>query len=162
MATAGRSWGRYPVTTERVVTLMDRHAPLPRSEQLVLPLGNARSYGDSCLNDGGVLLAVRGLDHFIAFDPANGVLTCEAGVLFSDILDLVVPQGWFLPVTPVRVLSPLAAQSPMTCMARTIIARERSATTYAHSNCCVPMERGCIARLRKTQSGLPRPSAASD
>jgi FAD/FMN-containing dehydrogenase len=100
MATVGRSWGRYPVTTEKVVALADRHAPLPKSDLPVLPLGNARSYGDSCLNDGGVLLAARGLDHFIAFDPASGVLTCEAGVLFSEILDLAVPQGWFLPVTP--------------------------------------------------------------
>jgi len=100
MAAAGRSWGRYPVTTEKVVALADRHAPLPKSDLPVLPLGNARSYGDSCLNDGGVLLAARGLDHFIAFDPASGVLTCEAGVLFSEILDLAVPQGWFLPVTP--------------------------------------------------------------
>jgi FAD/FMN-containing dehydrogenase len=101
MGTVGRSWGHYPVTTEKVIALSDRHAPLPRSDDvLVLPLGNARSYGDSCLNDGGVLLAARGLDRFIAFDPATGVLTCEAGVLFTDILDLVVPQGWFLPVTP--------------------------------------------------------------
>jgi FAD/FMN-containing dehydrogenase len=83
-----------------VIAVTDRHGPLPASELPMLPLGNARSYGDSCLNDGGVLLAARGLDHFIAFDPASGVLTCEAGVLFSDILDLVVPQGWFLPVTP--------------------------------------------------------------
>jgi FAD/FMN-containing dehydrogenase len=88
------------VTTETVVALADRHARLPVSDLPVLPLGNARSYGDSCLNDGGVLLAARGLDHFIAFDPATGVLTCEAGVLFSEILDLSVPQGWFLPVTP--------------------------------------------------------------
>lgn len=100
MATVGRSWGRYPVTTEQVVALTDRHAPLPVDDRKMLPLGNARSYGDSCLNDGGVLLAMRGLDHFIAFDPTTGVITCEAGVLFSEILDLVTPQGWFLPVTP--------------------------------------------------------------
>lgn len=100
MGKIGRSWGRYPVTTETVITLSDRHAPLPRATSSVLPIGNARSYGDSCLNDGGTLLGMRGLDHFIAFDPESGLLTCEAGVLFSEILDLVVPQGWFLPVTP--------------------------------------------------------------
>lgn len=100
MKSMGRSWGHYPVTQESVVAVSDRRAPLPGSELPMLPLGNARSYGDSCLNDGGVLLASRGLDHFIAFDPGSGILTCEAGVLFSDILDLVVPQGWFLPVTP--------------------------------------------------------------
>lgn len=66
----------------------------------MLPYGNGRSYGDACLNDGGLLLATRGLDRFIAFDPASGVLRCEAGVLLSEILALTVPQGWFLPVTP--------------------------------------------------------------
>lgn len=66
----------------------------------MLPYGNGRSYGDSCLNDNGLLLAMRGLDRFIDFDPASGVLRCEAGVLLAEILALAVPQGWFLPVTP--------------------------------------------------------------
>jgi FAD/FMN-containing dehydrogenase len=66
----------------------------------VLPFGNGRSYGDSNLNPGGALLLGTQLDRFIAFDPATGVLRCEGGVLLSTILRLVVPQGWFLPVTP--------------------------------------------------------------
>jgi FAD/FMN-containing dehydrogenase len=66
----------------------------------MLPYGNGRSYGDSNLNPDGALLPGRQLDRFIAFDPATGVLRCEAGVLLSEILRLVVPQGWFLPVTP--------------------------------------------------------------
>ena len=40
------------------------------------------------------------MDRFISFDPVTGILSCEAGVLLSEILNLVVPQGWFLPVTP--------------------------------------------------------------
>ena len=66
----------------------------------MLAYGNGRSYGDVCLNDGGTLLHTRGLDRYIAFDPASGILRCEAGVLFADILDFAVPRGWFLPVTP--------------------------------------------------------------
>lgn len=66
----------------------------------MLPFGNGRSYGDSCLNDGGILLDSRGLNRFISFDAEHGVIRCEAGVLLSDILDLVVPRGWFLPVSP--------------------------------------------------------------
>ena len=61
---------------------------------------SGRSYGDVCLNGGATLLHTRGLDRFIAFDEASGVLRCEAGVLLSDILDVFVPRGWFLPVTP--------------------------------------------------------------
>jgi FAD/FMN-containing dehydrogenase len=66
----------------------------------MLPFGNGRSYGDSCLNEGGTLLLGRGLNRFIDFDPATGTLRCEAGVLLADILRFAVPQGWFLPVTP--------------------------------------------------------------
>jgi FAD/FMN-containing dehydrogenase len=40
------------------------------------------------------------MDRFIAFNSVSGVLRCEAGVLLSEILELFVPRGWFLPVTP--------------------------------------------------------------
>ena len=43
---------------------------------------------------------LRGLDRLMAFDAVTGVMTCEAGVLLSKILDVFVPRGWFLPVTP--------------------------------------------------------------
>jgi FAD/FMN-containing dehydrogenase len=66
----------------------------------VLPFGNGRSYGDSCLNVGGALLQTRSLDRFIHFDRETGVLACEAGVLLADILRIAVPAGWFLPVVP--------------------------------------------------------------
>jgi len=66
----------------------------------LLPFGQGRSYGDSCLNDGGLLLATARLNHFIEFDRATGVLRCEAGITLDEIIKLIVPQGWFLPVTP--------------------------------------------------------------
>jgi FAD/FMN-containing dehydrogenase len=69
-------------------------------ETRALPFGNGRSYGDVCLNDGGVLLDCRGLDRFINFDREKGIIRCEGGVLLLDILRLVVPDGWFLPVVP--------------------------------------------------------------
>ena len=100
MPAVGTSWGRYPHADQNIVPLHWRDAALPAATGSVLAYGNGRSYGDVCLNDGGTLLHTRGLDRYIAFDPASGVLRCEAGVLFADILDFVVPQGWFLPVTP--------------------------------------------------------------
>lgn len=100
MSSVGSSWGRYPQVNQRLLPLRDRNAPLPEFDGCVLPYGNGRSYGDSCLNPGGTLLHTRSLDRFISFDPITGILECEAGVLLSDILDLAVPIGWFLPVTP--------------------------------------------------------------
>lgn len=98
------SWGRYPKASHAsVLTAHWRSDPLPLPEspdRSILPYGNGRSYGDVCLNDGNALLDTRRLDRFIVFDPGSGILRCEAGVLLSEILDLVVPRGWFLPVTP--------------------------------------------------------------
>jgi len=100
MGNAGQSWGRYPRATAPLVPVHDRAAPLPAVPGTVLPYGNGRSYGDSCLNPGGTLLHARGLDRFIDFDPATGRLRCEAGVTLDEIISLALPQGWFLPVTP--------------------------------------------------------------
>jgi FAD/FMN-containing dehydrogenase len=95
------SWGnviRAPHVLYRLSSRYDRFPAAP--ETSVLPFGNGRSYGDSCLNVGGALLQTRSLDRFISFDRETGVLACEAGVLLAEILDLVVPAGWFLPVVP--------------------------------------------------------------
>jgi FAD/FMN-containing dehydrogenase len=78
----------------------DTITPKAISKKSLLPYGNGRSYGDVCLNDGGILLDCSSLDHFINFDPTTGIIRCESGVTFSAILQLVVPKGWFLPVTP--------------------------------------------------------------
>ncbi len=66
----------------------------------VLAVGLRRSYGDSCLNDGGYLIDVTAMDHVMSFDRALGLIRCAAGVSLATILQLAVPQGWFLPVTP--------------------------------------------------------------
>lgn len=97
------SWGRYPQFDQSAVRLRWRSLPLPippDAQTSCLPFGKGRSYGDSCLNAGGLLLDTRGLDRFIAFDPLAGILRCESGVLLSEVLALAVPRGWFLPVVP--------------------------------------------------------------
>jgi FAD/FMN-containing dehydrogenase len=96
---AGISWGRWPRYQQHLVPLRSRFDALPDSAPM-LPHGNGRSYGDVCLNAGGSLLITRGLDRFMAFDAVGGILECEAGVLLSDIIDLVLPRGWFPAVTP--------------------------------------------------------------
>jgi FAD/FMN-containing dehydrogenase len=95
----GTSWGRWPRYEQRIVALTNRFEPLPLAGPM-LAFGNGRSYGDVCLNEGGTLLATRGLDRFIRFDAASGILECEAGVLLSEITALTLPRGWFPPVTP--------------------------------------------------------------
>ncbi|MEJ2692968.1 MAG: FAD-binding oxidoreductase [Candidatus Thiodiazotropha sp.] len=98
-----QSWGRYPRVTQKAANLHWRNDQIPlegMAGKTYLPFGNGRSYGDVCLNDNGVVLDCRNLDRFISFDPGTGVLRCEAGVLLTEIIQLVIDKGWFLPVTP--------------------------------------------------------------
>jgi len=96
------SWGRSPrLEPSAVVALHWRDGdPLAGRAGPLLAHGLGRSYGDVCLNEGGTLLLTRGLDRFCALDERAGVLECEAGVSLAEILTLVVPRGWFLPVVP--------------------------------------------------------------
>jgi FAD/FMN-containing dehydrogenase len=95
------SWNRWPRVDHRaLITLQHRHDPLPKISGFMLAHGAGRSYGDVCLNAQGTLLLTRRLDRFIEFDRYAGRLRCESGVLLHEALQLIVPQGWFLPVTP--------------------------------------------------------------
>lgn len=64
--------------------------------------GLGRSYGDPAQNGGGRVLACASAPDTgaIALDPATGSVTVSAGVSIADLLEVIVPQGWFVPVTP--------------------------------------------------------------
>lgn len=99
-----QSWGRVPRAADQLtvpIAWRDQIGPaLSSARRAVLARGLGRSQGDSCLNNSGVLLDTVRLDRFLGFDAARGVLCCEAGVTLDAVLRLVVPHGWFLPVTP--------------------------------------------------------------
>ncbi len=96
---AYQSWGLYPPAEQKILRQEWLSDELP-NENCILPYGQGRSYGDSCLNDGHSLLLTSSLNHFIFFDRKNGVIRCEAGVTIDELLKLIVPCGWFVPVTP--------------------------------------------------------------
>ena len=101
MTNSFSSWGRAHQCNAESSPYLWRSGSLEISGgKSVLPYGLGRSYGDSCLNDGHVMVETRFLDKFISFEREIGVLTCEAGVSLDAILQLIVPQGWFLPTTP--------------------------------------------------------------
>jgi FAD/FMN-containing dehydrogenase len=96
------SWGRYPSARHEVLRIEAPTAalPIPRDGRSVLPFGLGRSYGDSCLNDQNCLIDTEYLNNFWSFDRTAGVLRAESGVSLAEILKVVVPHGWFLPVSP--------------------------------------------------------------
>lgn len=94
------SWGRLDAPLHYLKPLHDDQV-LPADLKVKgLAFGNGRSYGDVCLNPAGVLWTMKGLDRFMEFDDATGLITCQSGVLLRDIQRLVIARGWMLPVTP--------------------------------------------------------------
>lgn len=71
-----------------------------RETGTTLAFGNGRSYGDSCLATSGHVIYTRPLDRLIAADWERGVLRAEAGTTLEQVLEVAIPRGWMLPVTP--------------------------------------------------------------
>ncbi|NVB41920.1 FAD-binding oxidoreductase [Pseudenhygromyxa sp. WMMC2535] len=68
----------------------------------VLSRGLGRAYGDSALPPPGVLEVASTVlaDRILAFDPATGLLRAEAGLSLFALNRIMLPQGFFPPVTP--------------------------------------------------------------
>lgn len=93
-------WGRYPqVEAQQLAPLtVSASRALIGAHGSLLGRGMGRSYGDSALHD--CVLNTRHLQHLLAFDASHGSLRCQAGATLDQLLDFLVPRGWFLPVTP--------------------------------------------------------------
>lgn len=96
-------WGRtnpvsaqvvQPSSVEQLQELI-RGAP-PRS---LIARGLGRSYGDAAQLKDGTVIELPAFDR-IDLDPASGTVTAGAGVSLDQILRVIVPAGFFLPVTP--------------------------------------------------------------
>jgi FAD/FMN-containing dehydrogenase len=94
-------WGRFPVaaTDMREPASLEELAHLITTGQGLIARGNGRAYGDPAIG-AAITLSMLKFDKILSFDEVAGRFECEAGVLLSDILALVVPKGWFPPVTP--------------------------------------------------------------
>ena len=62
--------------------------------------GLGRSYGDPAQNSGGHVLRLAAANDQIAIDDQAGTITVGAGVSIDDLLAVIVPRGYFVPVTP--------------------------------------------------------------
>ena len=94
------NWGNFPVV-EKEMKSEDSSAKIQkyiRDNHDIIARGNGRCYGDAALSEN--IFSTKRLNKFISFDRLNGIIECESGVLLSDVLEVIVPQGYFLFVTP--------------------------------------------------------------
>ena len=94
------SWGMYPQVENSVFKFSNKKVleEIVKEKSNLIAYGNGRSYGDSALAKN--IVNVKPYNYFLDFDETKGLLTVQAGVLLSEILESFVPRGWFLKVTP--------------------------------------------------------------
>jgi len=94
------NWGNFPVVEKEIKSedSVDKIKDFVRNNNEVIARGNGRCYGDASLSEH--IFSTKRLNKFISFDRLNGIIECESGVLLSQILEIIVPQGYFLYVTP--------------------------------------------------------------
>lgn len=97
-------WGRFPVLDVHLYRPEKRAALTAivrdAAESSLIARGLGRSYGDAALNAGAGVIGLERLNRMLSFDPGTGVLECEAGVSFAEIVETFLPRGFFPAVTP--------------------------------------------------------------
>ncbi len=92
-------WGRHPSTRGRQVCSEDLWSV---TRQAHLTRGLGRAYGDAALpapGDQWVACSARA-NRLRSFDAESGWLVAEAGLSLSEIYRLLLPRGFFIPVSP--------------------------------------------------------------
>src|SRR5690606_21491071 len=94
------NWGNFPVVEKELKSedSLIKIQAFIKSRNEVIARGNGRCYGDASLSEH--IFSTKRLNEFISFDRLNGFIECESGVLLSEVLKVIVPQGFFLYVTP--------------------------------------------------------------
>ncbi|SHN18532.1 FAD-binding oxidoreductase [Chitinophaga sp. CF418] len=94
------NWGNYPAIScdETTFSQEDQVQDFISTHSSIIARGNGRCYGDASLAQHSV--STLKYDKVLAFDVTKGIFECQSGITLDQILDIIVPQGWFLPVTP--------------------------------------------------------------
>jgi FAD/FMN-containing dehydrogenase len=101
------SWGNYPRSPQKAKSM---YWPEEVSSSIknvheegfktILAYGKGRSYGDSCLADSGHILDMSNMDRLLSFNQNTGIISAQSGLTIDRLISIILPRGWFMPVTP--------------------------------------------------------------
>lgn len=95
------NWGNYPVIESEEFKFSSEEElrfALRNDGKACIARGNGRCYGDASLER--KTFSTLSCDHVLSFESLSGIFECESGLTLDQILEIIVPKGWFLPVTP--------------------------------------------------------------
>lgn len=74
-------------------------AALASANRGAIARGMGRSYGDAAQLSGGVVIDTTRMKRS-SLDTATGTVTAEGGLTFGELMGVLVPAGWMVPVVP--------------------------------------------------------------
>lgn len=94
-------WGNYP-TSDSYVFKPGNEKDIKQvlNDVKLVARGLGRSYGDQAVNDEKYVAVCTKMNHFIAWNEAEGILECEAGVSLEEIISIFTPKGWLPMICP--------------------------------------------------------------
>jgi decaprenylphospho-beta-D-ribofuranose 2-oxidase len=90
-------WGNA-ITSKSLISSLGKYSENSRPRGS-LAIGLRRSYGDSCLNSGGLILESSEMKN-ITLDRSTGVANCESGVTIGELESKALQMGFFPGVVP--------------------------------------------------------------
>ena len=94
-----RGWGRNILSEVNISYPTNLNQLKIRAKKNCIARGLGRSYGDSSILPNNTIVTTN-LDKVISFDKQKGIIEVESGISIKKILNVIVKNGWFLPVTP--------------------------------------------------------------
>ena len=91
-------WGRNILSEANISYPKNLNQLKKKIKKNCIARGLGRSYGDSSIQPKSTIVTTC-LDRIIHFDKKKGVIELESGVTITSLLNLIVKEGWFLPVT---------------------------------------------------------------
>ncbi len=94
------NFGKYPVIEAEETTFVFQNQlnDLVTGEPVFIARGSGLCYGDSALSQ--TTISTLKYDKILSFDTQQGIFECQSGITLEQVLTVIVPKGWFLPVTP--------------------------------------------------------------
>ena len=92
-------WGKNTLINTNIFFPKNLSELKKNSKNKCIARGLGRSYGDSSIHQSKTIITTN-LKKIIYFDKKKGTLEAESGISIEEILNLIVKEGWFLPVTP--------------------------------------------------------------